>query len=76
MEETKDIVSDFNAFIAEADNLADAFATTGEDDNSYDAGALREDAAGKLRAYQSAGITRADAMTWLARAREDLDNIG
>lgn len=75
MEET-DIVTDFNAFIQEADALAGAFATTGEDDNSYDAGGLREAAAGRLRAYQAGALTESDARSWLAGARNDLDNIG
>lgn len=42
--ENESIISRLTLFIADADEEADAWSVTGHDDNSYDAGRLRDEA--------------------------------
>lgn len=69
------VIEAFKAFIEEAKELNAAFATVGEDDNSYDALELCQEAEDYLAHLTQGVVTSEDASSWLATAKSRLDNI-
>lgn len=69
------ILQQLKSFIKEANKLADAFSTIGEDDNGYDASGLARDAKEWADDVRSKKVTEADATVWLASAKKSLDEI-
>lgn len=72
-----EIINQLKEFVNKARSLANSFSDVGEDDNSYDAGALAREAEEVIEDLSRLkGETPEGASRWLEDAKKRLDMIG